>query len=189
MQKLLRYKASGGSVVTTDDMPHSPGVSDDPVNSTSPRVRRRWRSTAPTLTKSSGVTSVAMLRYTFMYETNRAPPTWKSAFDFPVSPPNREPTSPNVTHLTLSRRDRRTRATSRGSARTAADGSSCTSTRRLFRSSHVGNDVIVRCSLDRRRSHRWRCAAPAGGRRSQRSRRSALRCRLLRSCPLARRTT
>ena len=86
-QKLFRYKFSSGISATTDDIPHSSGVSDDPVKTISPYSSVRCLSPGSILTLSSTSKHSAGLEYTFLYVINFELPSSKSFFDFPVNPP------------------------------------------------------------------------------------------------------
>ncbi len=86
-QKLFKYNFSLVCCVRTDEIPHSSGVSEDPVNITSPYSNVRWFSLSLILTLSSTSISSAGLEYTFLYVINFTFPSVKSSFDFPVMPP------------------------------------------------------------------------------------------------------
>ena len=99
-QNELRYNSSFVLVATTEDMPHSSGVSDEPVNNISPYLTTCCFSLSAILTLSSICIFRLGLKYTLRYVINFAFPSLKSSFDFPVKPPKKAPISSNFLYST-----------------------------------------------------------------------------------------
>ena len=92
-QKLFRKMSSFKSVVTTEVIPDSSKFSEEDVKIKSPLRRLVWRSPTLIFTDLRSEKSTSILSKTFLYETNFALPSAKSALVLPFKPEIKSPRS------------------------------------------------------------------------------------------------